>query len=38
MIYLRRNSKFVNSHTPVVQNVAEEVVLRRFQGEGVEFF
>ena len=28
----------VNPHTPVVQKVADEVVFRRFQGEGVEFF
>ena len=28
----------LNPHTPVAQKVADEVVLRRFQGEGVEFF
>ena len=28
----------VNPHTPVMQKVADEVVFRRFQGEGVEFF
>ena len=28
----------VNSHTPVAQKFAKEVVFRRFQGEGVEFF
>ena len=27
----------VNPHTPVAQKVADEVVFRRFQGEGVEF-
>ena len=27
-----------NPHTPVAQKVAYEVVFRRFQGEGVEFF
>ena len=34
-------SKFtsaLNPHTPVAQNVADEVVFRRFQGEGVGFF
>ena len=28
----------VNPHTPVAQKVSKEVVFRRFQGEGVEFF
>ena len=28
----------INPHTPVTQKVADEVVLRSFQGEGVEFF
>ena len=28
----------LNPHTPVEQKVADEVVFRRFQGEGVEFF
>ena len=28
----------LNSHTPVAQKVADEVVFRRFKGEGVEFF
>ena len=28
----------VNPHTPVAQKVADEVVFRRFQAEGVEFF
>ena len=27
----------VNPHAPVAQVVADEVVFRRFQGEGVEF-
>ena len=31
-------SKFVNPHTPVTQKIADEVVFRRFEGEGVEFF
>ena len=29
---------FFNPHTPVAQKIADEVVFRRFQGEGVEFF
>ena len=28
----------INHHTPIAQKVADEVVFRRFQGEGVEFF
>ena len=31
-------NSLVNLHTPVAQKVADEVVFRRFQGEGVEFF
>ena len=27
----------LNPHTPVAQKIADEVVFRRFQGEGVEF-
>ena len=27
-----------NPHMPVSQEVSDEVVFRRFQGEGVEFF
>ena len=27
-----------NIHTPVEQKVADEVVFRRFQGKGVDFF
>ena len=32
------DSAYINPHTPVAQKVANEVVFRRFQGEGVEFF
>ena len=28
----------INPRTPVAQKVADEVVFRRFEGEGVEFF
>ena len=28
----------INPHTPVVQKLADAVVFRRFQGEGVDFF
>ena len=28
----------LNPHAPVAQKIADEVVFRRFQGEGVEFF
>ena len=28
----------LNPHAPVAQKIAYEVVFRRFQGEGVEFF
>ena len=27
-----------NPHTPVAQKIANELVFRRFEGEGVEFF
>ena len=37
IIYLRARYPF-NPHAPVAQKVADEVVFRRFQGEGVEFF
>ena len=30
--------RLVNPHTLVAQKVVDEVVLQRFQGEGVEFF
>ena len=30
-------NNFLNSHTPVARKIADEVVFRRFQGEGVEF-
>ena len=26
-----------NPHTPIAQKIADEVVFRRFQGEGVDF-
>ena len=29
---------YPNPHMSVAQKVADEVVFRRFQGEGVEFF
>ena len=29
---------FFNPHTPIAQKIADEVVFRCFQGEGVEFF
>ena len=29
---------FFNPHSPVAQKIVDEVVFRRFQGEGVEFF
>ena len=32
------NLSIFNSQAPVAQKVADEVVFRRFQGEGVEFF
>ena len=32
------NMKFLNPQAPVAQKVADEVVFRRFRGEGVEFF
>ena len=41
MLRFKNNQNFinpkVNAHTPVAQKVADEVVFRRFQGEGVEF-
>ena len=30
--------QLINPHTPVAQKSTDEVVFRRFQGEGVEFF
>ena len=33
--YRNHNLSFVNPHTPVAQKVADEVVFRRFKGEGV---
>ena len=43
ILYFSHNLYFdilstVNPHTPIAQKVADEVVFRRFQGEGVEFF
>ena len=40
IVYNKKNIKIAlfNPHTPVAQKVAYEVVFRRFQGEGVEFF
>ena len=37
-VYLVEREQTVNPHTPVAQKDADEVVFRRFQGEGVEFF
>ena len=38
-IYPQRLTKlFLNPQTPVAQKIADEVVFRHFQGEGVEFF
>ena len=36
MIFYRLH--FINPHTLVSQKVADEVVFRRFEGKGVEFF
>ena len=42
LITLRNDKKFknysVNPQAPVAQKIADEVVFRRFQGEGVAFF
>ena len=35
---MKIEKKLLNPHAPVAQKVAEEVVFRRFQGEGIEFF
>ena len=37
-IHLQVLISYYNPHTPVAQKVANEVVFRGFQGEGVEFF
>ena len=43
-VQFRRSSSFLgvsnifNPHTPVAQRVADKVIIRRFQGEEVEFF
>ena len=34
----KKISFFVNSQAPVAQKVADQVVFRRFRGEGLEFF
>ena len=31
-------SSYINPQAPIAQKIADEVVFRRFQGEGVEFF
>ena len=33
-----KQTKIVNPQALVAQKIADEVVFRRFQGEGVEFF
>ena len=33
-----RNQFFLNLQAPIAQKIADEVIFRRFQGEGVEFF
>ena len=39
LIQLRLESDFeLNPQAPVAQIIADEVVFRHFQGEGVEFF
>ena len=40
MMKKKKNWKLsiLNSQAPVAQKFADEVVFRRFQGEGVEFF
>ena len=37
LIY-KQDPEWFNPHTPIAQKVADEVIFRRFQGEGVEFF
>ena len=37
-IVLKANSCFFRPQAPVAQKIADEVVFRRFQGEGLEFF
>ena len=36
--FFETNRIIVNPQAPVAQKVADEVVFRRFRGEGVEFF
>ena len=38
MLWLTACKDIFNPHTPVAQKVADEVIFRRFQGEGVKFF
>ena len=35
---IARSSLGLNPQAPVAQKIADEVVFRRFQGKGVEFF
>ena len=35
---LQNKSTIINPQAPIAQKIADEVVFRRFQGEGVEFF
>ena len=34
----RHSAQHINPHATVAQKVADEVIFRRFQGEGVQFF
>ena len=36
--YVKVLNSHVNPQAPIAQKVADELVFRRFQGEGVEFF
>ena len=38
MLNFQTSTKLLNPQAPVAQKIADEVVFRRFQGEGVEFF
>ena len=35
---ITQNQADINPQAPVAQKIADEVVFRHFQGEGVEFF
>ena len=37
-LFFVQKYKQINPQVPVAQKVADEVVFRRFRGEGVEFF